>query len=168
MCLPVQHSNNYKCHHCMTSFWREMTSMLMFLAPAAVPLGEKVLHIVDFISSLVPKETEQTLSDMGGSQLVISLGSNGRGLSVSLLVVGGSQHSNFSQPSIFLQAPNFLGCAWLSCLHCQDNGACRKIRIYQCLEVWWWISPASGHLQLSTESWLHPSVSDHSCAKCKT
>ena len=46
----------------------------MFLSPAAVPLGEKVLHIVDFISSLVPKETEQTLSDMGGSRLLISYG----------------------------------------------------------------------------------------------
>ena len=46
----------------------------MFLAPAAVPLGEKVLRIVYFISSLVPKETEQTLSDMGGSRLLISYG----------------------------------------------------------------------------------------------
>ena len=46
----------------------------MFLSPAAVPLGEKVLRIVDFISSLVPKETEQTLSDMGGSRLLISYG----------------------------------------------------------------------------------------------
>ena len=46
----------------------------MFLAPAAVPLGEKVLRIVDFISSLVPKDTEQTISDMGGSRLLISYG----------------------------------------------------------------------------------------------
>ena len=40
----------------------------MFLALAAVPLGEKVLRIVDFISSLVPKETEQTICYMGGSR----------------------------------------------------------------------------------------------------
>ncbi len=46
----------------------------MFLSPKAVPLGEKVLCIIDFISSLVPKETEQTLSDMGGSRLLISYG----------------------------------------------------------------------------------------------
>ena len=46
----------------------------MFLAPAAVSLGEKVLRIVDFVSSLVPKETEQTISDMGGSRLLISYG----------------------------------------------------------------------------------------------
>ena len=46
----------------------------MFLAPAAVPLGEKVLRIVDYTSSLVPRETEQTLSDMGGSRLLISYG----------------------------------------------------------------------------------------------
>ena len=46
----------------------------MFLAPTAVPLGEKVLRVVDFISSLVPKETEQTISDMGGSRLLISYG----------------------------------------------------------------------------------------------
>ena len=44
----------------------------MFLAPAAVPLGEKVLRIVDFVSSLVPRESEHTLSDMGGSRLLIS------------------------------------------------------------------------------------------------
>ena len=46
----------------------------MFLAPAAVPVGEKVFRIVDFISSLVPKETDQTISDMGGSRLLISYG----------------------------------------------------------------------------------------------
>ena len=50
----------------------------MFLAPAAVPLGEKVLCIVDFMSSLVPKETEQTLSELGGGalNLLFLIGSN--------------------------------------------------------------------------------------------
>ena len=46
----------------------------MFLAPAAVPQGERVLRIVDFLSSIVPKESEKTLTDVGGSRLVISYG----------------------------------------------------------------------------------------------
>ena len=46
----------------------------MFLAPAAVPQGEKILRIVDFISSIVPQETEEVLSDMGHSRLVLSYG----------------------------------------------------------------------------------------------
>ena len=44
----------------------------MFLA--AVPQGERVLRIVDFLSSIVPKESEKTLTDVGGSRLVISYG----------------------------------------------------------------------------------------------
>ena len=46
----------------------------MFLAPAAVPLGENILHSIDFVSSLVLKETEQRISDTGGSRLLISYG----------------------------------------------------------------------------------------------
>ena len=46
----------------------------MFLAPAAVPQGERVLRIVDFLSNIVPKESEKTLTDLGGSRLVISYG----------------------------------------------------------------------------------------------
>ena len=46
----------------------------MFLVPAAVPQGERVLRIVDFLSSIVPKELEKTLTNIGGSRLVISCG----------------------------------------------------------------------------------------------
>ena len=46
----------------------------MFLAPAAVPQGERVLQIVDFLSNIVSKESEKTLTDLGGSHLVISYG----------------------------------------------------------------------------------------------
>lgn len=44
------------------------------LAPTAVPLTEKKLCIMDFISSIVPQETEEVLSDMGHSCLVLSYG----------------------------------------------------------------------------------------------
>ena len=46
----------------------------MFLAPKAVPQGEKILRIVDFIPSIVPQETEEVLSHMGHSRLVLSYG----------------------------------------------------------------------------------------------
>ena len=46
----------------------------MFLAPASVPQGEKILRIIDFLNNIVPKESEQTLSNLGGSRLVISYG----------------------------------------------------------------------------------------------
>ena len=46
----------------------------MFLAPAAVPQGEKVLRIVDFFLSIVPQTTEEVISDMGHSPLILSHG----------------------------------------------------------------------------------------------
>ena len=46
----------------------------MFLSPSSVPQGEKALRIVDFLKNIVPLESEKTLSDMGGSRLVISYG----------------------------------------------------------------------------------------------
>ena len=56
----------------------------MFLAPASVPQGEKILRIIDFLNNIVPKEPEQTLSNLGGSRLVISYGQQRPRLEVSL------------------------------------------------------------------------------------
>ena len=44
----------------------------MFLNPADIPKGEKVLRIVDFLATLVPTDDERTISDNGISRLVIS------------------------------------------------------------------------------------------------
>ena len=46
----------------------------MFLSPSSVPQGEKILRLVEFLKNIVPQESEKTLSDMGGSCLVISHG----------------------------------------------------------------------------------------------
>ena len=46
----------------------------MLLVPAAVPQAERVLQIFDFLSNIVPKESERALTDLGGSRLVISYG----------------------------------------------------------------------------------------------
>ncbi len=40
---------------------------MIFLAPVAVPQGEKFLRIVDFLSSMVPQTTEEVISDIGHS-----------------------------------------------------------------------------------------------------
>ena len=66
----------------------------MFLAPASVPLGEKVLRIVDFLSTLVPKESERTLSDFGDSRVFISFGQQRpklEGVSLSQWVVANTR-----------------------------------------------------------------------------
>ena len=66
----------------------------MFLAPASVPQGEKVLRIVDFLTNIVPKETEQTISNVGGSRLVISYGKQRprlEGVSLSQWVVANTR-----------------------------------------------------------------------------
>ena len=66
----------------------------MFLAPASVPQGEKVLRIVDFLTNIVPKETEQTISNVGGSRLVISYGQQRprlEGVSLSQWVVANTR-----------------------------------------------------------------------------
>ena len=46
----------------------------MFLNPADIPKGEKVLRIVDFLATLVSTDDEGTISDNGISRLVISYG----------------------------------------------------------------------------------------------
>ena len=47
----------------------------MFLQPASVPRGEKVLRIIDFLANILQRDHERTVSDMGGSaRLVVSYG----------------------------------------------------------------------------------------------
>ena len=78
----------------------------MFLAPASVPQGEKILRIVDFLKNIVPKESEQTLSNLGGSRLVISYGQQRPRLEsvpLSQWVIANTRI--FSQPSVCQQAP---------------------------------------------------------------
>ena len=52
----------------------ETRSSEMFLRPAQLPKGEKVLKIVDFIDNIVPRDDERTLSDGGNTKLVVSYG----------------------------------------------------------------------------------------------
>ena len=49
----------------------ETRSSEMFLRPAQLPKGEKVLKIVDFIDN---RDDERTLSDGGNTKLVVSYG----------------------------------------------------------------------------------------------
>ena len=46
----------------------------MFLKPANLPKGEKVLRIIDFVDNIVPREDERTLSDVGNTKIVVSYG----------------------------------------------------------------------------------------------
>ena len=45
----------------------------MFLRPAQLPKGEKVLRIIDFIT-IIPCEEERTISDGGNTELIVSYG----------------------------------------------------------------------------------------------
>ena len=46
----------------------------MFLRPAQLPKGEKVLRIIDFIDTIIPLEEERTISDGGNTKLIVSYG----------------------------------------------------------------------------------------------
>ena len=44
----------------------------MFLRPAQLPKGEKVLRIIDFVDNIIPREDERTISDGGHTKLIVS------------------------------------------------------------------------------------------------
>ena len=46
----------------------------MFLWPAAVPTGEKVLRIVDYVDSIIPRDEEHVLSNVGTTKIYVSYG----------------------------------------------------------------------------------------------
>ena len=46
----------------------------MFLRPAQLPKGEKVLQIVDYVDNIVPRDEEITISDGGNTKLVVCYG----------------------------------------------------------------------------------------------
>ena len=46
----------------------------MFLKPANLPKGEKILRIIDFVDNIVRREDERTLSDVGNTKIVVSYG----------------------------------------------------------------------------------------------
>ena len=46
----------------------------MFLRPAQLPKGEKVLRIIDFVDNIIPREDERTISDGGHTKLIVSYG----------------------------------------------------------------------------------------------
>ena len=46
----------------------------MFLKLAQLLKGEKVLRIIDFVDNIVPRENERTISDAGGTKLILSYG----------------------------------------------------------------------------------------------
>ena len=75
----------------------------MFLVPAAIPKGKRVLRIVDFLLSIVPKESEKTLTDV----FVISYGQQRPKL--ESVTLGGSQYAHFSSPSVCQQASHVSG-----------------------------------------------------------
>lgn len=57
---------------------RQRTGMIgtseMFLKPAQLPKGERVLKIIDFVDNIVPREDERTISDGGNTKLIVSYG----------------------------------------------------------------------------------------------
>jgi len=46
----------------------------MFLRLAQLPKGEKVLRIIDFLDTIIPREEELTISDGGNTKLIVSYG----------------------------------------------------------------------------------------------
>ena len=54
--------------------WLEAETSEMFLKPAHLPKGEKVLRIIDFVDNIVPREDKRTLSDGGNTKLIVSYG----------------------------------------------------------------------------------------------
>ena len=46
----------------------------MFLRPAQLPAGEKVLRIVDFVDSIIPRDEEHILSNVGTTKIYVSHG----------------------------------------------------------------------------------------------
>ena len=46
----------------------------MFLRPVAVPAGEKVLRIVDYVDSTIPRDEEHVLSNVGTTKMYVSYG----------------------------------------------------------------------------------------------
>ena len=46
----------------------------MFLRPFQLPKGEKVLRIIDFIDTIIPREEERTISDGRNTKLIVSYG----------------------------------------------------------------------------------------------
>ena len=46
----------------------------MYLRPAQLPKGEKVLRIIDFVDNIIPREDERTISDGGHTKLIVSYG----------------------------------------------------------------------------------------------
>ncbi|KAL9975400.1 hypothetical protein ACROYT_G012558 [Oculina patagonica] len=46
----------------------------MFLKPAQLPKGERILRIVDFVDNIVPRDDERTISDGGNTKLIVSYG----------------------------------------------------------------------------------------------
>ena len=66
----------------------------MFLKPAQVNKGERVLCIIDFVGKLVPNSDDHTISEVGSTRLLVSFGSKKPKLeSVSLAqwVIGNTQ-----------------------------------------------------------------------------
>ena len=44
----------------------------MFLWPAQLPKGEKVLWIIDFVDNIIPCKDEQTVLEGGNPKLIVS------------------------------------------------------------------------------------------------
>ena len=66
----------------------------MFLKPAQLAKGERVLRIVDFVDKVVTNTEDRTISDMGNTKIVISSGptkANLESLSIAQWVVGNTR-----------------------------------------------------------------------------
>ena len=46
----------------------------MFLRPSSLPNGEKILRIVDFVDSIMPRDDEHLLSSVGQAKITVSYG----------------------------------------------------------------------------------------------
>ena len=49
-------------------------SLEMFLHPSSLPNSEKILWIVDFVNSIIPRDDEHLLSSVGQAKITVSYG----------------------------------------------------------------------------------------------
>ena len=88
----------------------------MFLKPAQLAKGERVLRIVDFVDKIVMNTKDRTISDMGNTKIVISSGPTN---TVKIMELG----STFSWPSVLRYDGKF---HHIQVVYCQRNNQAKK------------------------------------------
>ena len=88
----------------------------MFLKPAQLAKGERVLWIVDFVDKIVTNTEDRTISDMGNTKIVISSGPKN---TIKIMELS----SKFSWPSILRYDDEF---HHIQVAYCQRNNQAKK------------------------------------------